>query len=159
MKVTVRLTVLKDKPYVKTPHFTTRNAHAGTEEFYCTTGVDSGTPLHRVPRTYRCRNNPHMIDIREATRAAVRNMIAFLGAEHDLSSVDAYMLCSVAGDLRMHEVVSAGVATVHVTGVDDLTAFSARLTCQIMWYVICKRSFCLDGGLTFMLSPDRYDVP
>ncbi|KAM5540080.1 hypothetical protein V8D89_006220 [Ganoderma adspersum] len=85
MKVTVRLTVLKDKPYVKTPHFTTRNAHAGTEEFYCTTGVDS--------------------DIREATRAAVRNMIAFLSAEHGLSAVEACMLCSVAGDLRMHEVV------------------------------------------------------
>ena len=46
-------------------------------------------------------------DIREATRAAVRHMIAFLGAEHGLSAVDAYMLCSVAGDLRMHEVVSA----------------------------------------------------
>ena len=42
MKVSVRLTVLKDKPYVKTPHFTTHNPHAGTEQFYCTTGVDSG---------------------------------------------------------------------------------------------------------------------
>ena len=42
MKVTVRLMVLKDKPYVKTPHFTTRNPHASNEEFYCTTGVDSG---------------------------------------------------------------------------------------------------------------------
>lgn len=43
MNVTVRLTVLKDKPYVKTPHFTTRSPHAHDEEFYCTTGVDSGT--------------------------------------------------------------------------------------------------------------------
>ncbi|KAH9884491.1 Formamidase [Cubamyces lactineus] len=85
MNVTVRLTVLKDKPYVKTPHFTTRSPHAHDEEFYCTTGVDS--------------------DIREATRAAVRHMIAFLVAEHALSREDAYMLCSVAGDLRMHEVV------------------------------------------------------
>ena len=42
MKVTVRLTVLKDKPYVKTPHFTARSPHASTEEFYCTTGVDAG---------------------------------------------------------------------------------------------------------------------
>ncbi|EJF62101.1 Formamidase [Dichomitus squalens LYAD-421 SS1] len=85
MKVSVRLTVLKDKPYVKTPHFTAHNPHAGTEQFYCTTGVDA--------------------DIRDATRAAVRNMIAFLKAEHGLSAVEAYMLCSVAGDLRMHEVV------------------------------------------------------
>jgi acetamidase/formamidase len=44
--------------------------------------------------------------MREATRAAVRNMIAFLGAEYGLGRVDAYILCSVAGDLRMHEVVS-----------------------------------------------------
>ena len=46
-----------------------------------------------------------MKDIREAARDAVRHMIAFLSAEHGLSAVDAYMLCSVAGDLRMHEVV------------------------------------------------------
>lgn len=44
-------------------------------------------------------------DIREATRDAVRHMIAFLQAEHGLDNVAAYMLCSVAGDLRMHEVV------------------------------------------------------
>lgn len=47
------------------------------------------------------------LDIREATRAAVRNMITFLGAEHGLDRVEAYMLCSVACDLRMHEVVRA----------------------------------------------------
>ncbi|CAK5277926.1 unnamed protein product [Mycena citricolor] len=40
-----------------------------------------------------------------ATRAAVRSMIEFLAAEHGLSRVEAYMLCSVAGDLRLHEVV------------------------------------------------------
>lgn len=45
MSVTVRLTVLKDKPYVKTPHFVTRSPHGREEEFYCTTGVDSGTWL------------------------------------------------------------------------------------------------------------------
>ena len=66
-------------------------------------------------------------------------MIAFLGAEHGLSAVDAYMLCSVAGDLRMHEVVSAGVTTcMNPNDADDLAAFSVRLTCRIMWYVICK---------------------
>ncbi|OBZ73277.1 Formamidase [Grifola frondosa] len=85
IKVTVRLTVLTDTPYVTTPHFTTSAAHPATEEFYCTTGVGP--------------------DIREATRAAVRGMIAFLGAAHGLDRTAAYMLCSVAGDLRMHEVV------------------------------------------------------
>lgn len=45
-------------------------------------------------------------DIREAARDAVRHMITLLGVERGLSRVEAYMLCSVAGDLRMHEVVS-----------------------------------------------------
>ncbi|KAI0795928.1 hypothetical protein C8Q75DRAFT_744419 [Abortiporus biennis] len=87
MKITVRLTVLKDKQYVKTPHFQTppTTKSESTDGYYCTTGVDP--------------------DIREATRSAVRNMIAFLSAEYSLKPVESYMLCSVAGDLRMHEVV------------------------------------------------------
>ncbi|CAA7264532.1 unnamed protein product [Cyclocybe aegerita] len=94
MQVTVRLTVRKDRPYTKTPHFQTaatgganvRDGRGGGEaQYYCTTGVDS--------------------DIREATRGAVRNMINFLETEYQLDRVAAYMLCSVAGDLRMHEVV------------------------------------------------------
>lgn len=32
-------------------------------------------------------------------------MITMLGAEHGMTREEAYMLCSVAGDLRMHEVV------------------------------------------------------
>ena len=32
-------------------------------------------------------------------------MVAYLVAEHGLDRVEAYMLCSVAGDLKMHEVV------------------------------------------------------
>lgn len=87
MEVTVRLTVRKDRPYTKTPHFHTVRPNHNNEEHYCTTGVDS--------------------DIREATRAAVRNMINFLEAEYKMDRVAAYMLCSVAGDLRMHEVVRA----------------------------------------------------
>lgn len=33
-------------------------------------------------------------------------MIAMLVAEYGLNREEAYMLCSVAGDLKMHEVVS-----------------------------------------------------
>ncbi|KAA1473254.1 acetamidase/formamidase [Dentipellis sp. KUC8613] len=80
-----RFTVRKDKPYTKTPHFKTPPITIQGEEYYCTSGVDS--------------------DLKEATRSAVRNMIDFLCAEKGLSRVDAYFLCSVAGDLRMHEVV------------------------------------------------------
>ncbi|TFY66385.1 hypothetical protein EVG20_g4701 [Dentipellis fragilis] len=80
-----RFTVRKDKSYTKTPHFKTPPITIQGEEYYCTSGVDS--------------------DLKEATRSAVRNMIDFLCAEKGLSRVDAYFLCSVAGDLRMHEVV------------------------------------------------------
>lgn len=89
MEVTVRLTVRKDRSYTKTPHFKTIHPGVVDDEHpanYCTTGIDS--------------------DIREATRSAVRNMIQFLVAEYEMDRVAAYMLCSVAGDLKMHEVVS-----------------------------------------------------
>lgn len=89
MDVKVRLTIRKDRPYTKTPHFHTIRPNSNNEEHYCTTGIDS--------------------DIREATRSAVRNMINFLEAEFQMDRVAAYMLCSVAGDLRMHEVVSPSV--------------------------------------------------
>ena len=46
--VTVRLTVRKDKSYTKTPHFRTATALQVTDEYYCTTGVDSGEPSLRV---------------------------------------------------------------------------------------------------------------
>ena len=38
-------------------------------------------------------------------RNAVGNMIELLGHLHGLGAEDAYMLCSVAGDLRISEVV------------------------------------------------------
>ncbi|MBO9714597.1 acetamidase/formamidase family protein [Sphingomonas sp.] len=44
-------------------------------------------------------------DLREASRDAVRGMIDRLARLHGLSAVDAYMLCSVAGDLRINEIV------------------------------------------------------
>ena len=35
-------------------------------------------------------------------------MIDHLGAKHDLSPVDAYLLCSLCVDLRISEIVDAG---------------------------------------------------
>lgn len=58
----------------------------------------TGSPFH-INETMR------FLDLREATREAVRQMIVFLGVEYGLDKAAAYMLCSVAGDLRMHEVV------------------------------------------------------
>jgi len=46
-------------------------------------------------------------DLMAATRAAVRRMIAFLGREYGLSRDDAYILCSVAVDLKISEVVDS----------------------------------------------------
>ena len=44
-------------------------------------------------------------DLMEASRNAVRGMLGYLTATHGLSKEDAYVLCSVAADLRVHEVV------------------------------------------------------
>jgi acetamidase/formamidase len=54
-------------------------------------------------------------DLMEAAREAVRAMIGWLGEEHGLSREDAYVLCSVAGDLKIHEIVDAGVWNVGMT--------------------------------------------
>jgi acetamidase/formamidase len=48
-------------------------------------------------------------DLMECAKDAARAMIDWLREEHGLSREDAYVLCSVAGDLRIHEVVDAGV--------------------------------------------------
>jgi acetamidase/formamidase len=54
-------------------------------------------------------------DLMEGSRAAVRNMISWLVDEHDLEPEDAYVLCSLAGNLHIHEIVDAGVWNVGMT--------------------------------------------
>lgn len=44
-------------------------------------------------------------DLMEAARAAVLGMVDLLAARHGLAAVEAYMLCSVAADLRISEIV------------------------------------------------------
>jgi acetamidase/formamidase len=44
-------------------------------------------------------------DLMEAARASVRNALDYITATFGLSREDAYILCSVAADLRVHEVV------------------------------------------------------
>lgn len=46
-------------------------------------------------------------DLMEGARAALSNMIDLLGREHGMSAIDAYLLCSVCGDLRFSEIVDA----------------------------------------------------
>jgi len=54
-------------------------------------------------------------DLMEGARTAVRNMISWLVRERGLSREDAYILCSLAGDLHIHEIVDAGVWNVGMT--------------------------------------------
>ena len=44
-------------------------------------------------------------DLMTGAKAAVSGMVDLLTGRHNLSAVDAYMLCSVAGDLRISEIV------------------------------------------------------
>ncbi len=44
-------------------------------------------------------------DLMLAARAAVRSMIDLLTREHGMPAIDAYLLCSVCGDLRISEIV------------------------------------------------------
>jgi len=44
-------------------------------------------------------------DLMEAARDAVQGMIAHLGRTRELTPLEAYALCSVAGDLKISEIV------------------------------------------------------
>ena len=46
-------------------------------------------------------------DLMENAKNSVRRMIDWLGKEHGLSPEDAYLLCSLAGDLKISEIVDA----------------------------------------------------
>ncbi len=87
MQATVRLTVHKDLQ-VPEPQFLTAGPliqRTNTAPYYVTDGIGP--------------------DLVEATRNAVRHMIEHLQRRYGLSRADAYMLCSVAVDLKLCEVV------------------------------------------------------
>jgi acetamidase/formamidase len=76
-----------------------------------------GVPRFQVPGPLapRCSANGYFAtmgispDLMEGAKIAVRAMIDWLAEEHGLSREDAYVLCSVAGDLKILEIVDAGV--------------------------------------------------
>ena len=89
MRATVRLTVRKDLPIAE-PEFVTGGPLArrtNTASYYATDGIAPN--LH------------------DAARKAIRHMIDHLQRAHGLSRADAYMLCSVAVDLKISEIVDA----------------------------------------------------
>lgn len=87
MNVAVKLDVVKGAnlamPRFTTPGPVTR--HLDAEGYEVTTGIGS--------------------DLMEGARAALSGMIDLLCATRGLSPEDAYMLCSVCGDLRISEIV------------------------------------------------------
>jgi acetamidase/formamidase len=54
-------------------------------------------------------------DLMDCSRIAVRAMIEWLVDTRGVTADDAYLLCSVTGDLRIIEVVDAGVWNVAMT--------------------------------------------
>jgi acetamidase/formamidase len=87
MRASVRLTVRRDVS-VTAPEFRTAGplgASTNTAGWLAADGVGP--------------------DLFAAARDAVRRMIDRLGVEHGLAPVDAYLLLSVAGDLRISEIV------------------------------------------------------
>jgi acetamidase/formamidase len=54
-------------------------------------------------------------DLMEGARAAVRGTIDWMVEAHGLSREDAYLVCSLAGDLKIHEIVDSGVWNVGMT--------------------------------------------
>ena len=87
MNVTLGFEVIKHMP-LSMPRFTTPGPvtrHLDTKGYEVTTGIGP--------------------DLMTGARNAVSNMIELLGKLHGLSADDAYMLCSVAGDLRISEIV------------------------------------------------------
>ena len=84
MRAMVRLTVRKDL-HLSGPEFLTPDVTTPVGRRYATDGVGP--------------------DLNEAARDAVRRMIDWLGREHGLAAIDAYLLTSVAIDLRISEIV------------------------------------------------------
>lgn len=87
IRPTFRLTVLKDAA-AATPRFTAppRPDTRGSAGWFVISAVGE--------------------DLFEASRQAISEMIDHLVAEHDLGRAEAYVLCSVAVDLRISEIVN-----------------------------------------------------
>ncbi len=87
MRVTLRFDLLKSEP-LAFPRFRTAGPvtrHLDAAGYEVTTGIGP--------------------DLMQAARAALRSMIDLLCRPHGLPAIDAYLLCSVCGDLRISEIV------------------------------------------------------
>ena len=87
MRVALQFDLLKQTPLsfprFRTPGPVTR--HLDAKGYEVTTGIGP--------------------DLMDAARAAVRSMVELLARERGMPAIDAYLLCSVCGDLRISEIV------------------------------------------------------
>jgi acetamidase/formamidase len=89
MKVALKFDLVKQTPLAY-PRFTTAGPvtrHLDAKGYEVTTGIGP--------------------DLMNAARSAVRSMVDLLCTRQGMPAVDAYMLCSVCGDLRISEIVDA----------------------------------------------------
>ena len=92
--IAVQVDVVKDAN-LPGPRLLTRGPvvrHLDSAGYYVTCGVET--------------------DLVEAARAATRHMIDLLGERHQIAPLDAYLLCSVCGDLCISEMVNRPVNVV-----------------------------------------------
>ena len=85
--IAAKFELIKNTP-LKTPRFTTPgpvSRHLDSAGYDVTTGIGP--------------------DLMAAARDALMNMVDLLAAQHRMAPIDAYMLCSVCGDLRISEIV------------------------------------------------------
>ena len=82
-EVTLRFNLIKNAQ-LEAPQYVTAPQHS-VERHYVTTGISP--------------------DLMEACRQSIRRMISALTKHAGLSREEAYIFCSVAGDLRIHEIV------------------------------------------------------
>ncbi|MEO1052352.1 MAG: acetamidase/formamidase family protein [Bacteroidota bacterium] len=78
MRFVYQIDVIKGKPYLKEPQYE-------TDDFYAVTAFATS--------------------LDEASKKAVSYMVDYLVDEHGLERTEAYVLCSLAGDLKVAEVV------------------------------------------------------
>lgn len=90
MRIIYEVNVIKGKPYLKEPQYETDTYYAVTA--FATT-------------------------LDEAAKKAVTYMVDYLEAEHGINRNEAYVLCSLAGDLKIAEVVDAPhmLVSVHIS--------------------------------------------
>src|SRR5450631_2007152 len=87
MRVALRFDLIKQQPLpyprFRTPGPVTR--HLDAKGYDVTTGIGP--------------------DLMQGARAALRSMVDLLTRQHGMPAIDAYLLCSVCGDLRISEIV------------------------------------------------------